>query len=157
MSKQAKSSFTSHTKTGRSQDRSGRSSDAEVHLITGASESVVKDSERKNRTYALLIGVRIVSIFMVLFTEGWVQIAILVGGMLAPWVGVQIANNIRQVSNTSETTVPPQQAALETAHSNQENDAAPEDTVLIGDFVTNDKPSAAAEEESVEDHDDQRS
>lgn len=111
--------------------------DQEVHLITAASESVVADSDRKNRTYAILIGVRIVSVFMVLFLEGWLQIAVLVGGMLAPWIGVQIANNIRQVDPTAMTPVPPQQAALTSmnAHSPQ---TSPEDqtpTTVQGEYI----------------------
>src|SRR5699024_3173009 len=91
--------------------RRRRKHEHEVHLITGASESVVADSERKNGIYAILIGVRILSLFLVLLVHGWLQIVIFVVGMLAPWIGVQIANNIRQVDGRSIQTVPPQQAA----------------------------------------------
>lgn len=105
----------------------------EVHLITGAYESVVADSERKNRTYAMLIGVRILSLFVVLVTDGWVQIAVFIGGMLAPWIGVQIANTIRQVDGRSLKTVPPQQAALEAAEHEPTDDE--EDSVIVGDFI----------------------
>lgn len=108
----------------------------QVYLITGASESVVADAKRKNRTYAITIGVRIASLFVVLMTDGWVQIAVFVIGMLAPWFGVQIANNIRQVDGRSIKTVPPQQEALEVAKQ-QADDG--DDTVIVGDFVVEDQ------------------
>lgn len=110
----------------------------QVYLITGASESVVADAKRKNRTYAITIGVRIASLFVVLMTDGWVQIAVFVTGMLAPWFGVQIANNIRQVDGRSAQVVPPQEEALEVAKQ-QANDG--DDTVIVGDFVVEDQKS----------------
>lgn len=115
-----------------------RNDDEQVHLITGASESLVADSERKNRLYAVMIVVRIVSLFVVLFTDGWVQIAVFVTGMLAPWAGVQIANTLRQVQARSIETVPPQRAALEAA-AEQAHDE--EDTVIVGDVVPDESPS----------------
>lgn len=143
--------------------RNGLNSAQEVHRITGASESVVADSNRKNRIYAVLIGVRIISIFLVLFTEGWVQIALLVGGMLAPWIGVQIANNIRQVDGDSAEIIEPQLAAIEaTQHAALETS---EQIVLIGDFIVGDlsdtptaesSASRAAEDDNEKDHDDTR-
>lgn len=113
----------------------------QVYLITGASESVVADAKRKNRTYAITIGVRIASLFVVLATDGWVQIAVFVTGMLAPWVGVQIANNIRQVDGRSIESVPPQQETLEVAKKQAHDD---DDTVIIGDFVVEDQGRATS-------------
>src|SRR5699024_101121 len=113
----------------------------QVYRITGASESVVADSNRKNRIYAVLIGVRIASLFVVLLLDGWMQIIVFVGGMLAPWIGVQIANNIRQVQNRSIEMVAPQQAALETVKDVAEQ---PEDTVLTGDFIIEDPGDRSA-------------
>ncbi|GAA4109370.1 DUF3099 domain-containing protein [Enteractinococcus coprophilus] len=133
MSHQSKSSSRHQKRDRREHKRLQKKADHQVYLITGASESVVADSERKNRIYAVLIGVRIASLFVVLLTHGWVQIAVFIGGMLAPWIGVQIANNIRQVENRSITTVPPQQAALEAAkHEAEESD---DDAVIIGDVI----------------------
>ncbi|MDN6489624.1 MAG: DUF3099 domain-containing protein [Yaniella sp.] len=126
----------SNTSDAQSRRNSARRQDKkendQVYLITGASESVVADAKRKNRTYAITIGVRIASLFVVLATDGWVQIAVFVTGMLAPWIGVQIANNIRQVDGRSIESVPPQQEALEVAKK-QAHDG--DDTVIIGDFV----------------------
>lgn len=167
MTYQSKSASQPERKLGRSHARQSRKEDEQVYLITGASESVVADSERKNRVYAALIGVRIASLFVVLATDGWVQLAVFVGGMLAPWIGVQIANTIRQVQSRSIQTVPPQQAALEAARG--EADDEDNDTVIVGDVVHNQsaaqtaKPSAessafAAEfEENERDDDDTRS
>lgn len=129
MTYQSKSS----SKRRRDHTRHTRKEEDQVYRITGASESLIADSERKNRLYAVMIGVRIASLFVVLFTEGWVQIAVFVTGMLAPWVGVQIANTLRQVQTRSIETVQPQQAALEVASGEAEAD---EDTVIIGDVVT---------------------
>src|SRR5699024_12590534 len=75
----------SSSKRHRDHARQTRKEDDQVYLITGASESLIADSERKNRLYAVMIGVRIASLFVVLFTDGWVQLAVFVGGMLAPW------------------------------------------------------------------------
>lgn len=105
----------------------------QVYLITGASESVVADAKRKNGFYAITIGIRILSLFVVLMTDGWVQIAVFVVGMVAPWIGVQIANNIRQVDGRSIEPIPPQQAAVTAAK--QKAEAADDDTVIIGDVV----------------------
>lgn len=133
--------------------RRRRKHDHEVHLITGASESVVADSERKNGIYAILIGVRILSLFLVLLAHGWLQIVIFVVGMLAPWIGVQIANNIRQVDDRSIQTVPPQQAALTVAQ--QQADDTNSQTVIVGDYVVHDDndftstPSAESEEDDI--------
>ncbi len=132
MTYRSKSSSRHERRDRREHDRLQKKEDKQVYLITGASESVVADSERKNKIYAVLIGVRIASLFVVLLTEGWVQIAVFVGGMLAPWIGVQIANNIRQVDGRSITTIPPQQAALEAAQ--HEADVG-EDSVIIGDVI----------------------
>ena len=139
MTHQSKSSSRQQRHDRRDHARQQKKEDKQVYLITGASESVVADSERKNRIYAILIGVRIASLFVVLMTHGWVQIAVFVGGMLAPWIGVQIANNIRQVENRSITAVPPQQAALEAAkHEAEEGD---DDTVIVGDIINDDSES----------------
>ena len=145
--------------------RQQKKEDRQVYLITGASESVVADSERKNRIYAVLIGVRIASLFVVLMTHGWVQIVVFIGGMLAPWIGVQIANNIRQVQDRSITAVAPQQAALAAAkHQTKEGD---DDTVIVGDIVDDNTDSGTPSAESTADpadldedekkHDDTRS
>lgn len=120
--------------------RRRRKHEHEVHLITGASESVVADSERKNGIYAILIGVRILSLFLVLLVHGWLQIVIFVVGMLAPWIGVQIANNIRQVDGRSIQTVPPQQAALTVAQQQADDH---DQTVIIGDYVVHDDQGSA--------------
>lgn len=141
MAHRSQSSSRHNQNNGRRQFRHVKKDHDEVHLITGAYESVVADSERKNRTYAVLIGVRILSLFVVLMTDGWVQIAVFVGGMLAPWIGVQIANTIRQVDSRSMKTIPPQQAALEA--SSHDADAPEDDTVIVGDFVVQD-PQAAS-------------
>lgn len=143
--------------------RTGLNSAHEVPRITGASESVVVDSNRKNRIYAALIGVRIISVFLVLFTEGWVQIALLVGGMLAPWIGVQIANNIRQVDGQSAEMLEPQLAAIEAIqHAALESS---EQIVLVGDFIVedpSDTPTAESsatpdvDDDNERDHDDTR-
>lgn len=129
----SKSSSRHQRRERREHSRQHKKEDHQVYLITGASESVVADSERKNRIYAVLIGVRIASLFVVLMTDGWVQIAVFVGGMLAPWIGVQIANNIRQVQGRSIQSVPPQQAALQAAQHDAEE--SPQDTVIVGDIV----------------------
>lgn len=121
--------------------RSHRKDDDQVYLITGASESVVADARRKNRTYAITIGIRILSLFVVLMTDGWVQIAVFLTGMLAPWIGVQIANTIRQVGGRSIEAIPPQQAAIEAAQ--QEADDADDDTVIVGDVVAEDNDATA--------------
>lgn len=134
-----KLSNNSHAHTRRnSARRQSQKDDDQVYLITGASESVVADAKRKNRTYAITIGVRIASLFIVLATDGWVQIAVFVTGMLAPWIGVQIANNIRQVDGRSIEAVPPQREALEVAKK-QTDDG--HDTVIVGDFVVEDQES----------------
>lgn len=139
----------------------------QVYLITGASESVVADAQRKNRFYAVTIGVRIASLFVVLMTDGWVQIAVFVAGMLAPWVGVQIANTIRQVDGRSIAPVPPQREALEAAR--HEAEEGEDDTVIVGDIVVEDEeydsptPSAESDadalhvDENKKDNDDTRS
>src|SRR5699024_5642118 len=139
----------------------------EVHLITGASESVVADSERKNGIYAILIGVRILSLFLVLLAHGWLQIVIFVVGMLAPWIGVQIAKKIRQVDDRSIQTVPPQQAALGVA-TTQAGEINLK-TLMDGDYVVHDNndftstPSAESQEDDTylseheKDYDDTRS
>lgn len=133
MTHQSKSTSRHQRHDRREHARQQKKEDQQVYLITGASESVVADSERKNRIYAVLIGVRIASLFVVLMTHGWVQIAVFIGGMLAPWIGVQIANNIRQVQDRSITAVPPQQAALAAArHEAEEGD---DDTVIVGDII----------------------
>ena len=166
MAHQSKSSSKHRRKHGRSPTRQTRKEDDQVYVITGASESVVADSERKNRIYAVLIGVRIASLFVVIMTEGWVQFAVFVGGMLAPWIGVQIANNIRQVSNRSIQAVAPQQAAIEAATKDHAGDA---ETVIVGDVVNDDTeptsatPSAETSasgtdfDENEKDDDDERS
>ena len=142
MAQQSKSSQKHHRRHDPSHARQSRKDDDQVYRITGASESVVADSERKNRIYAVLIGVRIASLFVVLLTDGWLQIAVFVGGMLAPWIGVQIANNIRQVDGRSIEVIPPQQAALEAAA--QESGDVDPDTVIVGDFVINDSEPQSA-------------
>lgn len=147
MTYQSKSASQPDRKLGRHHARQARKEDSQVYLITGASESVVADSERKNRIYAALIGVRIASLFVVLVTDGWVQLAVFVSGMLAPWIGVQIANTIRQVQSRSIQTVPPQQAALEAARgeaADEQNDA-----VIVGDVVS-DKAATATAKPSAE-------
>lgn len=125
----------------------------QVYLITGASESVAADVRRKNRMYAVTIGVRIASLFVVLMTDGWLQIAIFVIGMLAPWFGVQIANTIRQVQDRSIEVVPPQQAALtEAKQRSEDNDG---DTFIVGDVVDDEDtpdsttPSAESDAEAT--------
>ena len=156
----------SSSKRHRDHARQTRKEDDQVYLITGASESLIADSERKNRLYAVMIGVRIASLFVVLFTDGWVQLAVFVGGMLAPWIGVQIANTLRQVQARSIQTVPPQQAALEAASTEADSDT---DTVIVGDVVSDDfsadTPTPSAESPAPEasfgdnerDNDDKRS
>lgn len=167
MAHQSKSSSKHHRRHDPSHARQNRKNDDQVYRITGASESVVADSERKNRIYAALIGVRIASLFVVLVTDGWLQIAVFVGGMLAPWIGVQIANNIRQVDGRSIEVIPPQQAALQAA--TQETDETEPDTVIVGDFVVEEPQGASATpsaessaheplfDENEKDHDDTRS
>ncbi|GAA4472834.1 hypothetical protein GCM10023190_03890 [Enteractinococcus fodinae] len=147
MTYQSKSASQPDRKLGRGHARQARKEDKQVYLITGASESVVADSERKNRIYAALIGVRIASLFVVLVTDGWVQLAVFVGGMLAPWIGVQVANTIRQVQARSIETVQPQQAALEAARGEAEEDD--NDTVIVGD-VLDDQPAAQTAKPSAE-------
>ena len=142
-----KPSNTSNAKSQRNTARrQSKKDNDQVYLITGASESVVADAKRKNRTYAITIGVRIISLFVVLVTDGWVQIAVFVTGMLAPWLGVQIANNIRQVDGRSIEAVPPQREALEAARK-QTDDG--DDTVIVGDFVVED-PDASTSSPSAE-------
>lgn len=167
MTPQSKSSSKHHRRGARNARRQHATHDKHVHLITGASESIVADSERKNRTYAMLIGVRILSLFVVLFTDGWVQIVVFVGGMLAPWIGVQLANNIRQVSNTPVVEMPePHQAAI--AAATRSSDGGDDDTVIVGDFIVEDDarpttPSAESSDngtrgdQNEKDHDDSRS
>lgn len=152
MADDSKSSAANDGQHERAQSRHRKKDGDQVYLITGASESVVADSERKNRTYAFLIGVRIISIFLVLLTDGWLQIAILIVGMLAPWVGVQIANNIRQVDGRSVKSIPPQQAALEEA--SQETKDDPDHTVIVGDFVVGDQNASAPTPSAESDADD---
>lgn len=167
MTHQSKSSSHHQRRDRREHTRQHKKEDKQVYLITGASESVIADSERKNRIYAMLIGVRILSLFVVLLTDGWIQIAVFVGGMLAPWIGVQIANNIRQVDGRSIRSIPPQQAAIEAAQ--HEADEGDDDTVIIGDVVVDEThadqrtPSAessaqhAGVDEDEKKHDDTRS
>lgn len=142
MTHRSKSSNAHKRQREQSHSRSNKKHDEQVYLITGASESVVADAKRKNRTYAITIGIRILSLFIVLMTDGWVQIAVFVTGMLAPWIGVQIANNIRQVDGRSIEAIPPQQAALEAAR--QEADDAEDDTVIVGDVVSDDDGSTGS-------------
>lgn len=164
---QSKPSSKHHRRHDPSHGRQSRKNDDQVYRITGASESVVADSERKNRIYAVLIGVRIASLFVVLLTDGWLQIAVFVGGMLAPWIGVQIANNIRQVDGRSIEVIRPQQAALQAAA--QESGETEPDTVIIGDYVVEEPPASSTTpsaessaheplfDENKKDHDDTRS
>lgn len=146
--------------------RQRKKEDDQVYLITGASESVVADAQRKFRFYAVTIGVRIASLFVVLMTDGWMQIAVFVTGMVAPWIGVQIANNIRQVDNRSIEPVPPQREALDAAR--REAEEGEDDTVIVGDVVVEDEadsptPSAESDaetfhiDENKKDNDDTRS
>jgi len=168
---QSRSSSQQRRKSTRGHTRQSRKDDNQVYLITGASESVIADSERKNRIYAVLIGVRIASLFVVLLLDGWLQLAVFVGGMLAPWIGVQIANNIRQVQNRSIEAVQPQRAAIEAAE--QETASKDGQTVIVGDVVADEDeeepesdtatPSAESPEtrdgfdENERDNDDKRS
>lgn len=167
MAYQSKSSSRHDRRDRHEHTRQQKKEDHQVYLITGASESVIADSERKNRIYAILIGVRIASLFVVLLTDGWMQIAVFIGGMLAPWIGVQIANNIRQVQSRSIQPIAPQQAAIEAAR--HEAEESQDDTVIIGDVIvdetetTQPTPSAESDTQRVdldEDekwHDDTRS
>lgn len=138
----SKSSNTQSNHQDRANSRHKKKDDDQVYLITGASESVVADARRKQRTYSITIGIRILSLFVVLMTDGWVQIVVFLTGMLAPWFGVQIANNIRQVSERSVEVIPRQQAAIEVAQ--QEADDADDDTVIVGDVIVDDQPPTAS-------------
>ena len=62
--------------------------------------------------------------------------------MLAPWIGVQIANTIRQVQSRSIETVQPQRAALEVAR--HEADSDEHETVIVGDVVPDGPPTEPA-------------
>lgn len=142
MAPKAKSSSARDRRNKQAQSHQVKNDNDQVYRITGASESVIADSERKNRIYAMLIGVRIVSLFVVLATDGWVQIAVFITGMLAPWIGVQIANTIRQVDGRSIEVIPPQQAALEAASLDDADDQeAGDGTVIVGDVVVDDQDS----------------
>ncbi|GAA2042322.1 hypothetical protein GCM10009720_23650 [Yaniella flava] len=166
MTDQSKTSSPHHRRSHRGSTRQFKKHDDQVYLITGASESVVADAKRKNGFYAITIGVRIASLFVVLITDGWLQIAVFVTGMIAPWIGVQIANNIRQVDGRSIEPIPPQQAALEAA--SQDAEPSDDDTVIVGDVVHDDtdigtSPSAESDAraadvgENEKDNDDTRS
>lgn len=137
---QSRSSTSHNRRQARLHGHKGNPKDDEVYLITSASESVAADSIRKNRIYAITIGIRMASLFLVLATRGWLQITIFLIGMLAPWIGVQIANTIRQVDERSIKAVPPQRAALEAASEEAEEN---EDTVIVGDFVVADEDEEA--------------
>lgn len=70
----------------------GFQTEDEVHQITNAETRQSVDVDSRFKSYAFRMALRVVCIIAALFTHGWVQIALIVGAAIIPWVAVVAAN-----------------------------------------------------------------
>ncbi|MFN8126370.1 MAG: DUF3099 domain-containing protein [Candidatus Nanopelagicales bacterium] len=70
--------------------------DVEVHSVTSAQTGLSEEQRARTKRYLISMGIRTACFLGVIFTEGWVRWALVVGAVVLPYIAVVMANAGRE-------------------------------------------------------------
>lgn len=108
-----------------------------VHSITDAHEAHTDEMRRRIIKYSVSMGVRMVCLVMVFFTQGWLQWVFIAGAVFLPYFAVVIANAGGDTAQMERSTALLDQAPRPELDAEARPAAAePDAQVLQGEIVT---------------------
>lgn len=114
-------------------------SNGAVYNITDAQEAHTDEMRTRIIKYSVSMGIRMVCLILIFFVSGWMQWVLMAGAVFLPWFAVLIAN-----AGGAQTTMEHSEALLDAAPvaeltSAPEVSERPEDSVVQGEIVDENK------------------
>lgn len=120
----------------------------EVHRITSAETRQSVDVDHRFKSYAIKMAIRVICIVAALFTDGWVQIALIIGAAVIPWVAVVAANGANRQPRADFSRYLPEEQRLMLEEAKNPTDPDDQDHQVFEDAPMIIEGEIVAEDES---------